>query len=158
MYIVNYLEITCTMHNIACSSQSCNGPNLTSPSGCLCAGDNLQLICTAIGGVNTEWTGSAILNQCSDSIILRHSAFSRDFTRSCNSQAVIGQSLPSMSDIASNCYASKLSITITSNLNGTDIVCQIDNTVQQFDEVGQYNVSLTSGNTEQILCNFHNNY
>ena len=130
------------------SSSGCSGPILTSTAtGCLCAGSNLQLLCSVIDGVNTVWTGSAIVDQCSnrDNIILRHSGFSGTVSRSCNSEAVIAQSLPSLSNISANCYTSQLSISITDDLNGTDIRCQIDNNTRPFPEVGQYIINITSG-------------
>ena len=92
------------------------------------------------------WTGSAIVDQCSsDSIILRHSGFSGTISRSCNSEAVVGRSLPSLSNVTATCYTSQLSISITDDLNGTDISCQMDNNMQPFPEVGRYIISITTG-------------
>ena len=92
------------------------------------------------------WTGSAIGDQCSsDSIILRHSGFSETISRSCNSESVVGQSLPSLSNVTATCYTSRLSISVTDDLNGTDISCQMDNNIQPFPEVGRYIISITTG-------------
>ena len=125
---------------------------MSTATGCFCAGNNLQLLCSVIGGVNTVWTGSAIADQCNGgTIILRHSGFPETVKQSCNSEAVVGQSLLSLSNISSNCYTSQLSISVTNDLNGADIRCQIDNTTQPFPEVGQYNISLTSGTAICIL-------
>ena len=114
--------------------------------GCLCPGNDLQLWCSVTGGVNTVWTGSAITDQCNgNSITLRHSGFSGTVRLSCNSEAVIGQNLPLLSNVSANCYTSQLLISITDDLNGTDIRCQIDNNTQPFPEVGQYIINLTKG-------------
>ena len=137
------------LYIVCCSSSGCNSPTalMSTATGCLCAGSNLQLLCSVVDGVTTVWTGSAIADQCSnsDNIILRHSGFSGTVSRSCNSEAVIARSLPSLSNVSADCYTSQLSISITDNLNGTDIRCQIDNNTQPFPEVGQYIINLTSG-------------
>ena len=145
--LISYLHVTDLLIIVCRSSSVCSSPSLVSTAtGCLCAGNDLQLLCSVIGGVNTVWTGSAIVDQCSsDNIILRHSGFSGTVKLTCNLEAVIGQSLPSLSNVSARCYTSQLSISITDNLNGTDIRCQIDNNTQPFPEVGQYVISLTSG-------------
>ena len=131
---------------------------MTSESvGRVCAGDKLHLICTVVGGVNTVWTGSAILDQCSGSISLRHSAFSESITRapqSCLSgrDAVVGQTLPASSNVSNECYTSQLSITVTSISNSTNVSCQIDNGMEQFPEIGHYMITIQSGKITIIFC------
>ena len=111
-------------------------------------------MCTVIGGINTIWSGSAIVAKCgtSNQITLRHSGFSGITTRSCNSGAVVGQTLPSLSNITENCYISQLSTMITSNqLNGTNIICQYDDTMLESAIVDEYIINLRSGKVSTIL-------
>ena len=78
--------------------------------------------CTVDGGVTTVWQGSALEN-CSDSpIILRHSQFRNGHTinKTCGT---LGQVIGEAISTENGSYTSQLTINITQQIIGSQVVC-----------------------------------
>ena len=101
---------------------------LTSNSGCICPGHILTFECTVMRGVATVWRGSGF--NCSSSsnneiLLLDSDSRLEESIARCNDGAISGQIV----GIENGTYTSQLSITISSDMIGHNIVCAAGATI-----------------------------
>ena len=122
---------------------SCSEPGLRSLSSdeCTCSGSQLQLACTAVGAGSTVWIGDALPDGCPE-LLLLHSRFSDSdgTTISCPDNSFTARSI----SVDGECYTSQLTATVTSDLNGTVILCTRDNGSVVF-TIDTYTFDLVTG-------------
>lgn len=124
-------------------TSSCCEQNLTPPRDeCVCAGNSLQLNCTAVGIGTTVWTIDD--QQCTRAIELPHLEFHGGVTKRCSEalDAPTGRSVSVIDE--TECYTSQLTIMVTSDLNGTSVGCEHDSGAN-VECIGVYPIMLTSG-------------
>jgi hypothetical protein len=110
-------------------------------ASCACLGDVLTYTCTAVGGGNTQWGGTAFdCPDTSNEIVLSHTFYASEGTRGvCNNGAATGRSL---GVIDRNCYTSQLNITVQKT---TSTVQCIHNTDSGPIEIGESSIAAISG-------------
>jgi hypothetical protein len=89
-------------------------------NGCVCPGDILTYECSVMGGISsaTIWTGSALVNDCDD-IILLHSRSYNGSGIYCSNGTIVARIL----DAEGNNYTSQLNVTVTPDTVGKNIRC-----------------------------------
>ena len=111
---------------------------LNQNSDCVCAGEILTFECNVRGVGSTVWRGSAF-NCPLTEIVLRHSQFI-DSTGTCNDGAIVARGV----SVESNCYTSRLNVTLSSSLNRESIECAHHNSTGT-SAVGIFVINITSG-------------
>ena len=96
----------------------------TAINDCICPGYNSLYECTVTGGIATVWMGSVINCQLADNeIILSHNTnFTSLRAETCNSGAVTGRAIRAENET----YISQLMVKVSTELNGSTIVCAHD--------------------------------
>ena len=124
-------------HGGSCGEQGLT-PQLTDQ--CLCPGQQLQLLCTAVGLGTTVWSGTAFPSGCA-SLLLPHTRFSNPGgeTRSCPPDITAASV-----SVDGDCYTSRLNVTVRSNQNGNNVTCVHDNGTVPF-LIDTYNIAVTTG-------------
>ena len=96
-------------------------------SGCTCPGYNIFYKCTVCGDdtTTTVWEGTAFHCQGnSDEISLRHSQFTiQPETGDCSDGLLVAYAIGVEEQ---SCYISQLNATVSTNLNGTTIMCAFE--------------------------------
>jgi hypothetical protein len=89
--------------------------------GCVCPGDILTYECTVMGEAAsaTVWTGSALVNDCDDIILLHDSRSYNGSGIYCNNGTIVARILYA----EGNNYTSQLNITVTPDTVGKNIRC-----------------------------------
>lgn len=92
---------------------------------CICSGDTVSYKCTVMGRGTTLWQGSAFRDCASNHIALLHSQFTSDEGAygTCNNGAIVGWSIA----VEDDCYTSQLNVTISTELDGSNVECVYDN-------------------------------
>ena len=126
---------------------------LISETSCVCPGYSATYDCIIDGSGATVWQGPAVLHQCQSNglLRLRHSEFntSHGITESCD--GIVARSVGKRN----NSYFSQLTIIVSQELNGSEVVCAHDNGVS-INPIGSRTIILTTGNTQSrksvIIC------
>ena len=119
---------------------------------CVCPGSTLRVNCTVVGAGITVWTVSVLPQRCQ--LNLQHTQFDNLITsgepRFCGDMSIVAKPL----SIVGNCYNSQLTIaSVGTDLNGRSIVCEHDMGGSNPNNIGSYNITLTTGKRERDeLC------
>lgn len=107
--------------------------------------------CSVVGSGKTVWKGSAF--DCpdkNDTVNLVHSQFSTENARAsgtCNNGMIVGYGIK----VEDDCFTSQLNVTVTSDLDGKDIICVHDNGSSEL-VIGNVTIDVIS----DTLLNFNN--
>ena len=93
---------------------------MSTNTGCICDGDELNFTCTAIGAGNTQWSGTAF-NCPGNGFILRHERFTnpKGVTGECNDGAIVGRSVGA----ENGSFTSQIRFTFTPSFNNKTVSC-----------------------------------
>ena len=86
-------------------------------SNCVCPGDTLAFVCSAIGGAATVWKGS-VFNCPGNEILLRH-AIGSEASGLCNNGAVVASAI----EFTNNSYISQLNVTVGPEMHNRTVEC-----------------------------------
>lgn len=101
-------------------------------NGCTCPGQVVVYDCTVNGSetIATVWKGSAL--DCPENgnvITLLHSQYSDKTFGVCNNRTIVAQGVPPSAN-SNGTFTSRLSVIVSSSLDGKSIVCGEDNGVE----------------------------
>ena len=104
-------------------------------SECSSPGNTLTFECFVNAGIPVSsivWHGTAF--QCHNTkaeIVLRRSQFNGNVSGSCNNGTIVGWNVVKSSDSDNKTHASRLNVTVTSDMAGKNITCSYDNSTMQ---------------------------